>query len=155
MWNVVSDGPEKPKTSELAWELMLRDYPFSSYWEWDMLDEIFPQPSSVTERTFVPNIESDEEYKNLSVENLKEKSLLDRCITLRERLILELQYNEASNGNHLDHQSVTLCAGGPQDPKGLSVAGIAFRKEVDGGFRLDSWDIKYSYDHVRARIANE
>jgi len=52
--------------------------------------------------------EADEELKNRSAENLKENKI--KGITLLERFLLELWYwNET--GEHLDIQSITLCAG--------------------------------------------
>lgn len=54
------------------------------------------------------NVEADEENRNLSVDDLKERGV--KGITLLERLFLELGYF-TSTGKHLDVESVTLCAG--------------------------------------------
>lgn len=53
-------------------------------------------------------IEADEELKNLSANDLKEKNIPG--ITLLERLLYELKY-WAETGKHLDIQNWTLCAG--------------------------------------------
>lgn len=53
-------------------------------------------------------IEADEENRNLSADDLKNRG--GKGITLLERLLLELGYF-ASTGQHLDIESVTLCAG--------------------------------------------
>lgn len=53
-------------------------------------------------------IEADEENRNLSSDDLKKRGI--KGITLLERLLLELGYF-SSTGQHLDTESVTLCAG--------------------------------------------
>ena len=53
-------------------------------------------------------VEADEENRNLSADDLKNRG--EKGITLLERLLLELGYF-ASTGQHLDVESVTLCAG--------------------------------------------
>ena len=57
---------------------------------------------------FRRTIEADEENRNLSADDIKKKGV--EGITLLERLLLELGYF-ASTGQHLDVESVTLCAG--------------------------------------------
>jgi len=52
--------------------------------------------------------EADEELKNLSANDLKEKGI--KGITLLERLLLELKYWDETN-EHLDVKNVTLCSG--------------------------------------------
>lgn len=54
-------------------------------------------------------VESDEELKNRSADDLKGDNI--NCITLPERLILELCYWSKTSGKHLDLQNITLCAG--------------------------------------------
>lgn len=54
-------------------------------------------------------VEADEENKNLSANQLKEKGIPG--ITLLERLILGLFYFWKSRGKHLDLKTVTLCSG--------------------------------------------
>ncbi len=53
-------------------------------------------------------IEADNELKNLSANDLKAKGI--ELITLRERIIMELEYFEKTGG-HLDIENITLCAG--------------------------------------------
>jgi len=57
---------------------------------------------------FKRTIEADEENRNISADEIKKKGA--EGITLLERLLLELGYF-ASTGQHLDIESVTLCAG--------------------------------------------
>lgn len=53
-------------------------------------------------------VEADEELKNLSADDLKNKNIPG--ITLEERLIYELKYFKETK-NHLDVKNITLCAG--------------------------------------------
>ena len=54
-------------------------------------------------------VEADEEFKNLSANDLKKQN--HKGITLEERLALELHYFWKTRGKHLDIQNVTLCTG--------------------------------------------
>ena len=54
------------------------------------------------------NVEADEEFKDLSANQLKEQN--HQGITLLERLLLELAYF-LTTGKHLDVKNITLCAG--------------------------------------------
>jgi len=54
------------------------------------------------------NIESDEELKNMSADDLKEKGIVG--ITLLERLQLEIDYFKET-GEHLDIDNITSCTG--------------------------------------------
>jgi hypothetical protein len=54
------------------------------------------------------NIESDEQFKNKSADDLKKTN--HTGITLMERLLLELYYFEETR-EHLDLSSITLCSG--------------------------------------------
>ena len=58
--------------------------------------------------SFKRAVEADEENRNLSIGDLRKKGA--KGITLLERLLLELGYF-VSTGQHLDIESVTLCAG--------------------------------------------
>lgn len=58
--------------------------------------------------SFHSNVEADEEFKNLSANQLKETG--HHGITLLERLLLELGYFLAT-GKHLDEKNWTLCTG--------------------------------------------
>lgn len=53
-------------------------------------------------------VEADEELKSLSANQLKQQGV--NCMTLLERLVLELKY-WSETGQHLDVQNWTLCAG--------------------------------------------
>lgn len=53
-------------------------------------------------------VEADEELKNKSANDLKSEGT--NCITLEERLLLEMMYFQET-GEHLDVQNVTLCVG--------------------------------------------
>lgn len=64
--------------------------------------------------------EADEELQNLSIGDLGARKI--NCITLEERLLLEMKYfietrQDGQAGQHLDEQSATLC-GGSVDPDG-------------------------------------
>ena len=100
----IIDNP-KVKTSELVAE-MKKLFPVYCYRE-EHLDEDFPAPKKKTIRYFHKNVEADEDMKNLSANDLKEKGIVG--ITLRERLIMELQYYHET-GNHLDIENWTLCS---------------------------------------------
>lgn len=58
--------------------------------------------------TFKDTQEADEEYKNMSANDLKEKGISGT--TLLERLIMELDYFKETD-KHLDIDNWTLCAG--------------------------------------------
>jgi hypothetical protein len=57
---------------------------------------------------FIRTAEADEENKNLSANQLKERN--HKGITLLERLLLELGYFMVT-GQHLDAKNITLCTG--------------------------------------------
>ncbi|MBI3337106.1 MAG: hypothetical protein HY005_00580 [Candidatus Staskawiczbacteria bacterium] len=67
-----------------------------------------PNKDSSYSINFRRTIESDEENRNLSADDIKKRGA--KGITLLERLLLELGYF-TSTGQHLDVESVTLCAG--------------------------------------------
>lgn len=83
---------------------------------WKSMDRDFDEAIPTNER--VPNtsyaiwardrIEADEEFKSLSVNNLKAKSVT--TLTVLERILFELKYF-IETGGHLDINNVTLCAG--------------------------------------------
>lgn len=101
-WQVTDDG--KLKTSEIIAE-MRKDFNVYVYDEANV-DKEFPAPSKPTTRYFKKNIEADPELANKSANELKQ----EEQITLRERLLLELQYFKETGG-HLDIDNITLCAG--------------------------------------------
>jgi len=83
-------------------------------WKWTdkNLDEV-----TTSERTskdgayavwFKDEVEADEDLRNLSANNLKERHIAG--ITLEERLLFELKYFKET-GKHLDVENITLCSG--------------------------------------------
>lgn len=57
---------------------------------------------------FRDRVEADEELASVSADQLRERGVT--CVTLLERLVLELRYF-SETGEHLDRETVTLCAG--------------------------------------------
>ncbi|MBU1289904.1 hypothetical protein KKG85_01530 [Patescibacteria group bacterium] len=83
-------------------------------WKWTdkNLDEIVESERTAKNGAYAiwvrDRVEADEELKNLSADDLKNKNIPG--ITLEERLIHELKYFKET-GKHLDRDNVTLCAG--------------------------------------------
>ena len=102
-WPVL-DSPEI-KTSELI-EICRKFFPIYFYEEKNA-DKNFPAPVKTTLRWFRDNIKADEELKNKSA-NQRNKERI-KCITLREKLWLELQYF-LFTGKHLDIDNWALYA---------------------------------------------
>lgn len=80
-------------------------------WRWsdENLDNEFTSDRTTKKAytiSFKANIEADEEYANISVDDLKGL----KGITLLERIVMELDYFKKT-GKHLDIQNITLCAG--------------------------------------------
>jgi len=88
-----------------------RDH-FSVYSCWDNLDKEVSRNDRSPSKTYVirlrDRIEADEEFADVSANQLKERGV--KGITLLERLLLELMYF-TQTGKHLDLENVTLCAG--------------------------------------------
>lgn len=103
----ITDSPNI-KTSEIIQKC--RDkFMIVSFYNDKELDKQFPPPKKETTRYFLKTQEADEDLKNKSADDLKKEGV--KCITLRERLIMELQYFKET-GNHLDIiKGITLCAG--------------------------------------------
>lgn len=91
-------------------------------------------------------VEADGELKNRSADDLKVGNV--NCITLPERLILELCYWSKTGGKHLDLQNITLCAGS-RDWDG-DVPGVAWN---DGKLYVDCSYSYYRLVDLRARAA--
>ena len=100
---IIDDG--KKKTSKLLADCKAL-FPVWSYFSDEDLDRDFPPIK--TKRYFKKVQEADEELKNKSAEQLEKEGI--KGITLRERLIMELEYYRET-GNHLDIENVTLCSG--------------------------------------------
>ncbi|MCX6766489.1 MAG: hypothetical protein NT170_01765 [Candidatus Moranbacteria bacterium] len=79
---------------------------------WTLPDEIVESERTAENGHYAvwvrARVEADDEFKNLSANDLKKQG--HKGITLEERLVLELFYFWKS-GKHLDIQNVTLCAG--------------------------------------------
>lgn len=88
-------------------------------------------------------IEADEEYANWSANKLQEQQIA--CITLTERLVLELAVFLIS-GQHLDVQNLTLCAGS-RNTNG-SVPSACWH---DSRFKVYWDDPDYAHGNLRVR----
>ena len=139
---ITDDGTKT--TSQLLKDIGCKYY---SFWSDKELDEYFPKPDKPTSRKFKWVQEADEEYANMSYNDLKEKGLIDKCISLRERIIYEKIWFE-KNGTHLDINNWTLCAGS-RNPIGY-VPGV----DWSSGYMHVSWFIPDARgDDLRARAA--
>jgi len=119
---ITDDG--KTSTSELLKQCEDK-FRILSCWNNEELNRNFPPPKKPTTRYFSKTIEAEE--KNKSYNELKNTQ--NYC-TLRERLLMELQYFD-DTGKHLDIENITLCAGsrgagGGVPSVSLSVAGIVY-----------------------------
>ena len=94
------------KTSEIL-DLCEKLFPVYCY-NRKSVDKEFPLPKKTTLRWFKANIEADDEHKDKSADGLEKEGIVG--ITLRERLLLELNYYSFT-GKHLDIDNITLCAG--------------------------------------------
>ena len=104
-------------------------------WKWtdDDLDKIVQSERTAKDGTYAvwfrDVVEADEELKNLSANDLKEKGIPG--ITLEERLLMELKYFKET-GNHLDIKSWTLCSGSRCSGGGVPGVGwVSVRLRVD------------------------
>lgn len=83
-------------------------------WKWtdQNLDEIVKSERASRNGTYAvwfrDRVEADEEFKNLSVNQLKKQNIPG--ITLEERLLMDIKYFKET-GKHLDIRNVTLCSG--------------------------------------------
>ena len=120
-------------------------------WKWtdDDLDKIVQSERTAKDGTYAvwfrDVVEADEELKNLSANDLKEKGIPG--ITLEERLLMELKYFKET-GNHLDIKSWTLCSGSR-----YSVGGVP---RVDWGsvrLRVDWYRPDDASGYLRSRRA--
>lgn len=120
-------------------------FPVWSYLDNDELDRQFPPPQEPTTRYFRKNIESDEEFKNMSADDLEKSGHVG--ITLRERIIMERIYFDET-GKHLDIENWTLCSGSRDSDGGVPGAYWG-----DDGFRVD-WGVRGAQDSsLRSREA--
>lgn len=89
--------------------------------------------------------EADEEMKNLSADDIKEKGI--KTITLLERIVMELEYFKAT-GKHLDIDNWTLCAGSR-----YSDGRVPCARWGDDKFDVSWTRVGYRYPDMRARVA--
>nr|HPN96882.1 hypothetical protein [Candidatus Moranbacteria bacterium] len=120
-------------------------------WKWTDrdLDEIVTSDRTAKNGAYAvwvrERVEADEELKNLSANQFKERGVPG--ITLEERLIYELKYFKET-GEHLDINNVTLCAGSRCG--GGHVPFVGFRS-VGRGVGVD-WAVPNCRDdHLRSR----
>lgn len=90
-------------------------------------------------------VEADEELKSLSANQLKQQGV--NCMTLLERLVLELKYWSETN-QHLDVSNITLCAGSRNRPG--RVPHVHWDAD-DSKLRIDWCNPALAHDHIRAR----
>ena len=131
------------KTSEIL-DLCEKLFPVKCYHRED-LDKDFPLPKKTTLRWFKANIEADEEHKNKSADGLEKEGIVG--ITLRERLLLELNYYSFT-GKHLDIDNITLCAGSRYSDG--DVPDVRWR---GGELRVFWYDSDDASDDLRVRVA--
>ena len=91
------------------------------------------------------NIESDEELKNMSADDLKEKGIVG--ITLLERLQLEIDYFKET-GEHLDIQNITLCSGSRYSDG--DVPDVSWHS-YDSAMCVDWYNPDHRHSHLRSR----
>jgi hypothetical protein len=143
-WNVITDDIAKSTSQFLAEARAL--FPVSCYISNEQLDSLFPVPTASTTRVFLPNQEADEEQKNKSYQDLEAAGLLPSVITLRERIILEIQYFRET-GKHLDVENITLTSS--RDSRGRVV-----RVDWDGDeLGIDWYRVGARFGPLRARVA--
>lgn len=140
---IVADYPQI-KTSEIMQECR-ELFDVYSWLDDKELDKQFPAPKKITIHKFKANIEADENLKNLSADDLKKKKI--KGITLRERLLLELQYFKTT-GEHLDIDNITLCSGSRYSDGSVPDVywSSFFRRLYVGGYGSD-----VTYPNLRAR----
>ena len=116
-----------------------------SYLDNKELDKQFPAPKEKTVRKFKANIEADEKHKNKSANDVKDLP----GITLRERLLLELDYFKVT-GNHLDIENWTLCTGS-RDSEGV-VPGVGWNRD-DRKVYVSWFTPDGAFGSLRSRVA--
>lgn len=94
------------KTSDIIKEMKAL-FPVWSYLDDKKLDTQFPPPKEITTREFLYSVEPDPDTLGKSA---KEADPQQTGITLRERMLLEIQYFE-DTGSHLDVKGWTICSG--------------------------------------------
>jgi hypothetical protein len=127
---VTDDG--KNKTSELIKQCE-KLFPVHLSYDKQTIDEFFLPPPKKTTRQFKENSKPDIETLGKSA---KEADPNMHGITLRERIIMEIQYFKETE-NHLDIKNWTICSGS-RDSDGF-VPGACFEFDFGGKFCI-AWD---------------
>lgn len=139
----IIDTPER-KTSEII-KQMKEKFAVWSYIDLDKIDKEFPAPKEKTTRYFLKTVEPDEALRGKSARDVGGME----CITLRERLLMELEYfNET--GKHLDIKGFTICAGSRYSD---GYVPYVFWRPNDDGLGIDWYDVGSSGDDYAARAA--
>lgn len=134
------------RTSEIV-ARMREKFPVQVWHREAQLDEDFPAPKVPSVRHFRKTAEADANLRNKSASDLAREGV--ECITLRERLLMELAYFEET-GKHLDIEGFTICAGSRySDGRVPHVCWDPNRGKV----RIDWCDVDRSYDDHAAREA--
>jgi len=139
----ITERPHQ-KTSELIAECK-KLFSISCYYSDEELDKQFPALTKSTTRYFEANVEADEDLKNMSANDLDKKGI--NGITLRERLILELEHY-LETGEHLDKERIALCSGSRDSGGAVPSVSWSFGQLCVGWDHADCAD-----DHLRARAA--
>jgi hypothetical protein len=133
----------KGLTEEQAYQDCLKLFPC---WRWcDNFDGIVSDRTSKKSYSIKvkANVEADEELKNLSAHDLKEKGI--KGITLLERLVLEKDYF-LKTGKHLDSDNITLCSGSRH-----SDGHVPYADFHDGWFHVDYYGPGHRSPNLRSR----
>ncbi len=144
LFTITDNGSQS--TSQIMAECRKR-FEVHSYLVDNELDRQFPAPQEVTSRKFQKVVEADEEYKNMSANDLEIKGLSG--ITLRERLLMELAYFDETS-QHLDIDNITLC-NGSRNSDGL-VPSVGWSSDLSGFF-VCWYGAGYSASLLRSRVA--
>ncbi len=135
----------KLKTSKLLAKCK-KLFPVWSWYSDKQLDEDFPPVKTSYEYEMTQ--EPSEEFTNKSANDLAKEYPDKHFITLRERILMELEYFEET-GEHLDIKNLTLCAGSRYSDglvPGCHLGG-------DGHFYVGCCYPGSADDNLRARVA--
>ncbi len=136
-------------TLNQVWKVCARQFNCWKYTDSD-LDSAVPtnnrDPKSGAYAIWVRDVvEADKEMKNLSADDLKERTI--KGVTLLERLLLELKYF-SETGKHLDISNWTLCSGSRH-----SGGCVPCVRWLDGWLKVDWYYVGGRYDDLRSRVA--
>ena len=132
-------------TPNRIYEACAKNFPC---WKWtEDLDKAVVRNDRESRETYAGWVrdrrESDEENKNISADQAKEKKI--QGITLGERLILELKYWDETR-EHLDVENVTICSGSR-----YSDGGVPRVDYYDGGMNVGWCDPQRAHSGWRVR----